>query len=65
MKISPHPKIEPGLTLMSGVEGYQKIPPHDTWESLEFNLDVGIIILCLVPQSSQFYDPGLPAATWI
>jgi hypothetical protein len=40
-------------------------PPHDTWESLEFNLGVGSISMCLVPQSSQLCGPGLPTATWI
>jgi hypothetical protein len=30
--------------------GSKKIPAPDTWESLEFNLDVGSITLCLVPQ---------------
>jgi hypothetical protein len=28
----------------------KKIPTPDTWESLEFNLDIGSIILYLVPQ---------------
>jgi hypothetical protein len=41
------------------------LPPHHTWESLEFNLGVGSITLCMVPQSSQLCGPGLPATTWI
>jgi hypothetical protein len=30
--------------------GSKKILALDTWKSLEFNLDVGSITLCLVPQ---------------
>jgi hypothetical protein len=32
------------------IEGIQKILALDTWESLNFNLDVGRITLCMVPQ---------------
>jgi hypothetical protein len=37
-----------GVTL--SCRGSKKIPALDTWKSLEFNLDVGSITLCLVPQ---------------
>jgi hypothetical protein len=37
-----------GVTL--SCRGSKKIPTPDTWESLKFNLDVGSITLCLVPQ---------------
>jgi hypothetical protein len=37
-----------GVTL--SCRGSKKILAHDTWKSLEFNLDVGSITLCLVPQ---------------
>jgi hypothetical protein len=30
--------------------GSKKVQALDTWKSLEFNLDVGSITLCLVPQ---------------
>jgi hypothetical protein len=46
----------------------KKIPAPDTWESLEFNLDVGSITLYLVPQLFMLELMAawcLPATTWI
>jgi hypothetical protein len=46
----------------------KKIHAPDTWESLEFNLDVGSITLCLVPQLFMLELMAawcLPATTWI
>jgi hypothetical protein len=55
-----------GMTL--SCRGSKKILAHDTWKSLEFNLDVGSITLCLVPQlfMLELMDAwGLLATTWI
>jgi hypothetical protein len=55
-----------GVTL--SCRGSKKILAHDTWKSLEFNLDVGSITLCLVPQLFMLELMAarcLPATTWI
>jgi hypothetical protein len=55
-----------GVTL--SCRGSKKIPAPETWESLEFNLDVGSITLCLVPQLFMLELMAawcLQATTWI
>jgi hypothetical protein len=55
-----------GVTL--SCRGSKKILARDTWKSLEFNLDVGSITLCLVLQLFMLELMAawcLPATTWI
>jgi hypothetical protein len=55
-----------GMTV--SCRGSKKILAHDTCKSLEFNLDVGSIILCLVLQLFMLELMAawcLPATTWI
>jgi hypothetical protein len=55
-----------GVTL--SCRGSKKIRALDTWEFLEFNLDVGSITICLVPQLFMLELMAawcFPVTTWL